>query len=174
MHPSLLTLKPRCSPKAPAGGYLREELPKGSGAGCISPGKQRSPGGEAGAGSQGKQSRLVCTGCISSGDICSICRYVFKGDTRVQGSTRDAPGMSCPPGNWNRDLPQVSVGASHFPGGSPTLPLIFLTKRSPMGSSKNPYSLEKTGTNRGRHLGGAKPTVISHFARAPAGITVLM
>lgn len=66
------------------------------------------------------------------------------------------------------------MGASHFPGGTSSLPLIFLTKHSPAGSSTHPCSREKPGTSRSWDLGGCKSTGISRFAHAPAGIALLM
>lgn len=128
MQPFLLT--PRCSPR----GITDRGTSQGNL--CLTAGKSgrmhfprdgRSEGGEAGAGSQGKQSRLVCTGCISSGESCFICRYVFKGDTRVQGSTRDAPGINClPSGNLSGEA--GVCGSQPFPRGEFLLATDFPNK----------------------------------------------
>lgn len=154
-------------------GLIRGITDRGTSQGnlCISLGKQRSEGGRLGQAAKESRVDWYAQAAFPQGRFVSYAAMSSKGTPGCRGAPGMLQGWIAPLGTWVER--QVSVGASHFPGGSSSLPLIFLTKHSAMGSSKNPCSLEKPEINMALmdwDLGGCKCAGISHFAQAPAGI----
>lgn len=120
--------------------------------------------GRQGQAAKGSRADWYAQAAFPQGRFVSYAGMSSKGTPGCRG----APGMNCPP--WELSREAGVCGSQPFPRGNSSFPLIFLTKKVLWDLPKTYTAWKKPGSNRGWHLGGAKSTVISHFAQDPAGI----